>query len=96
MEFHSYNEGLGKTDDWFQDVVVEVPKYTKVVNKKGDGTTFPRKGDTVSCFYTGTLTDGTVFDTNLAKKKPVPLKFKGIIIIIVFLGLQMKKMPNLC
>lgn len=37
----------------------------KSVLKKGDKTNFPKKGDTVSCWYTGTLEDGTVFDTNI-------------------------------
>ncbi|XP_008281232.1 peptidyl-prolyl cis-trans isomerase FKBP3 [Stegastes partitus] len=41
------------------------PRYTKSVLKKGDKTNFPKKGDTVSCWYTGTLEDGTVFDTNI-------------------------------
>ncbi|KAJ3056085.1 FK506-binding protein 2B, partial [Rhizophlyctis rosea] len=59
-----------------KDAPPEPPKYTKQVLKKGDNTNFPKKGDSVACFYTGTLPDGTVFDTNLGKKKPVPLKFK--------------------
>ena len=33
--------------------------------KKGDKRNFPQKGDTVACFYTGKLEDGTVFDTNV-------------------------------
>lgn len=41
------------------------PKFTKAILKKGDKTNFPKKGDTVSCWYTGTLEDGTVFDTNI-------------------------------
>ena len=41
------------------------PKYTKSVLKKGDKTNFPKKGETVSCWYKGTLEDGTVFDTNI-------------------------------
>uniref|UniRef100_A0A096P2M4 peptidylprolyl isomerase n=1 Tax=Papio anubis TaxID=9555 RepID=A0A096P2M4_PAPAN len=48
------------------------PKYTKSVLKKGDKTNFPKRGDVVHCWYTGTLQDGTVFDTNIqtsAKKK---------------------------
>ncbi|KAJ3039615.1 FK506-binding protein 2B [Rhizophlyctis rosea] len=61
------------------DTPPESPKYTKQVLKKGDNTNFPKKGDTVACFYTGTLPDGKVFDTNLGKKKPVPLKFKGLL-----------------
>ncbi|KAM6914971.1 peptidyl-prolyl cis-trans isomerase FKBP3 [Xenentodon cancila] len=64
------------------DVVDEgPPKYTKSVLKKGDKTNFPKKGDTVSCWYTGTLEDGTVFDTNIPtaarkKKQAKPLSFK--------------------
>ncbi|XP_029984768.1 peptidyl-prolyl cis-trans isomerase FKBP3 [Sphaeramia orbicularis] len=57
------------------------PKFTKSVLKKGDKTNFPKKGDTVSCWYTGTLEDGTVFDTNIPaaarkKKQAKPLSFK--------------------
>ncbi|XP_059515310.1 peptidyl-prolyl cis-trans isomerase FKBP3 isoform X4 [Myotis daubentonii] len=44
------------------------PKYTKSVLKKGDKTNFPKKGDVVHCWYTGTLQDGTVFDTNIQTK----------------------------
>ncbi|KAK2864094.1 hypothetical protein Q7C36_003248 [Tachysurus vachellii] len=57
------------------------PRFTKSVTKKGDKTNFPKKGDTVSCWYTGTLEDGTVFDTNIPsvarkKKQTKPLSFK--------------------
>ncbi|KAH6569171.1 hypothetical protein BSLG_007059 [Batrachochytrium salamandrivorans] len=52
------------------------PLFTKQILKKGNGQTLPKKGSTVSCWYTGTLEDGTVFDTNLGKKKPYPLRFK--------------------
>ncbi|XP_004584849.1 peptidyl-prolyl cis-trans isomerase FKBP3 [Ochotona princeps] len=57
------------------------PKYTKSVLKKGDKTNFPKKGDVVHCWYTGTLQDGTVFDTNVQtsskkKKNAKPLSFK--------------------
>ncbi|OPJ90115.1 peptidyl-prolyl cis-trans isomerase FKBP3 [Patagioenas fasciata monilis] len=57
------------------------PKYTKSILKKGDKTNFPKKGDTVHCWYTGKLQDGTVFDTNVqtsAKKKKAakPFSFK--------------------
>ncbi|XP_039546086.1 peptidyl-prolyl cis-trans isomerase FKBP3-like [Pimephales promelas] len=57
------------------------PKFTKSILKKGDKTNFPRKGDTVSCWYSGTLEDGTVFDTNIPasakkKKQSKPLSFK--------------------
>uniref|UniRef100_A0A3B4E737 peptidylprolyl isomerase n=2 Tax=Pygocentrus nattereri TaxID=42514 RepID=A0A3B4E737_PYGNA len=57
------------------------PRFTKAVLKKGDKTNFPKKGDTVACWYTGTLEDGTVFDTNIPtaarkKKQAKPLSFK--------------------
>ncbi|XP_051730300.1 peptidyl-prolyl cis-trans isomerase FKBP3 isoform X1 [Ctenopharyngodon idella] len=57
------------------------PKFMKSILKKGDKTNFPKKGDTVSCWYSGTLEDGTVFDTNIPasakkKKQSKPLSFK--------------------
>ncbi|XP_044773694.1 peptidyl-prolyl cis-trans isomerase FKBP3 isoform X4 [Neomonachus schauinslandi] len=57
------------------------PKYIKSVLKKGDKTNFPKKGDVVHCWYTGTLQDGTVFDTNIQtsskkKKNAKPVSFK--------------------
>lgn len=46
------------------------PKYFKSVLKKGDKVNFPKKGENVSCWYTGTLEDGTVFDTNIPTSRP--------------------------
>ncbi|KAJ1911804.1 FK506-binding protein 2B [Tieghemiomyces parasiticus] len=56
----------------------EQSKYRKQLLVKGDKVNFPKKGDAVSCWYTGQLEDGTVFDTNMpkGKKKGSPLKFK--------------------
>lgn len=75
-----------KIDDKPKDEKAEVvdegpPKFKKAVLKKGDKTNFPKKGDTVSCWYTGSLEDGTVFDTNIPatarkKKQSKPLSFK--------------------
>ncbi|XP_051500455.1 peptidyl-prolyl cis-trans isomerase FKBP3-like [Myxocyprinus asiaticus] len=75
-----------KIDDTHKEIKTETvdegpPKYTKSILKKGDKTNFPKKGDTVSCWYTGTLEDGTVFDTNIPasakkKKQSKPLSFK--------------------
>ncbi|XP_073348841.1 peptidyl-prolyl cis-trans isomerase FKBP3 [Pagrus major] len=76
-----------KIEDKPKEVKTEVvdegpPKYTKSVLKKGDKTNFPKKGETVSCWYTGSLEDGTVFDTNIPaaarkKRQTKPLSFKA-------------------
>ncbi|XP_061668589.1 peptidyl-prolyl cis-trans isomerase FKBP3 isoform X2 [Syngnathoides biaculeatus] len=75
-----------KLDEKPKEVKAEVvdegpPRFTKSTLKKGDKTNFPKKGDTVSCWYTGTLEDGTIFDTNIPsaarkKKQTKPLSFK--------------------
>nr|XP_033807510.1 peptidyl-prolyl cis-trans isomerase FKBP3 [Geotrypetes seraphini] len=57
------------------------PKYIKSILKKGDKINFPKKGDTVHCWYTGMLENGTVFDSNVQasskkKKAAKPLNFK--------------------
>jgi len=46
-------------------VCQEVVKYTKRIVKMGDRSTYPMKGDTVECYYTGRLDGGNVFDTNV-------------------------------
>lgn len=63
-----------------KSTVVEAPKYTKKTTKKGSGGRCPKKGDRVRVFYTGTLENGTVFDTNTkpkGRKPPSPLVFKA-------------------
>ena len=36
----------------------------------GDQTTYPKKGDSLVMHYTGTLTDGKVFDSSIPKGRP--------------------------
>ncbi|NXM76393.1 FKBP3 isomerase, partial [Serilophus lunatus] len=74
-------EAKGKAGKAEEAVEEGPPKYTKSILKKGDKTNFPKKGDTVHCWYTGKLQDGTVFDTNVQssskkKKAAKPLSFK--------------------
>uniref|UniRef100_A0A8C8A9L3 peptidylprolyl isomerase n=1 Tax=Otus sunia TaxID=257818 RepID=A0A8C8A9L3_9STRI len=74
-------EAKGKAAKPEEAVEEGPPKYTKSILKKGDKTNFPKKGDTVHCWYTGKLQDGTVFDTNIQtsskkKKAAKPLSFK--------------------
>merc|ERR1712048_429552 len=43
---------------------------TKQVLREGDGATFPKQGDQLTMHYTGTLPDGTKFDSSWDKGRP--------------------------
>eukprot|EP01108_Squamamoeba_japonica_P005088 TRINITY_DN3974_c0_g1_i1.p1 TRINITY_DN3974_c0_g1~~TRINITY_DN3974_c0_g1_i1.p1 ORF type:complete len:125 (+),score=31.63 TRINITY_DN3974_c0_g1_i1:48-377(+) len=40
------------------------------ITQEGDKKTFPQKGQKCTMHYTGKLTDGTVFDSSVAKNRP--------------------------
>uniref|UniRef100_A0A7R9YC43 peptidylprolyl isomerase n=2 Tax=Pinguiococcus pyrenoidosus TaxID=172671 RepID=A0A7R9YC43_9STRA len=42
----------------------------KEIISEGDGTTYPKTGDRLTMHYTGRLTDGSVFDSSVAKGRP--------------------------
>ena len=48
------------------------------VIKEGDGPT-PKKEDTVKCHYTGTLIDGTKFDSSVDRGQPAEFPVAGVI-----------------
>ncbi len=46
----------------------------RTVTKAGDGVNFPKKGDTVTMHYHGTLTNGTKFDSSIERGQPFKTK----------------------
>lgn len=46
----------------------------KTILREGDGTNYPQKGQKLSMHYSGTLTDGTKFDSSYDRGKPFQFK----------------------
>lgn len=50
---------------------------TKEIITPGDGTSFPQAGQTCKMHYTGTLTNGSKFDSSLDRGKPFEFQVSG-------------------
>jgi len=60
-----------------QEKAQNIKYFTKTVIKKGKGTTFPNKGDSVTVRFKGSLqSNGQVFQDNTNNKKDQALTFK--------------------
>ncbi len=46
----------------------------KEITKQGDGSTYPKKGTTVTVHYTGMFPDGKEFDSSVSRGKPFQFK----------------------
>ena len=68
LEDNKAREGVSVTDSGLQYEVIE----------EGDGPK-PSVDDTVSVHYTGTLIDGTEFDSSVARGEPASFPLKGVI-----------------
>ena len=49
------------------------------IDKKGSGSQRPGKNSTITAHYTGSLLDGTVFDSSLERDEPIKFKLNQVI-----------------
>ncbi len=59
-------------------ITLESGLQYKVI-KSGSGKVHPRKSDTVTAHYKGTLIDGTIFDSSYKRKKPIVFPVNGVL-----------------
>ncbi|MCX6933245.1 MAG: FKBP-type peptidyl-prolyl cis-trans isomerase [Verrucomicrobia bacterium] len=77
-------EGLKQSSDFFAKLkenkaVVELPSGLRYeVVKQGDGAA-PKPTETVKVHYTGTLIDGTVFDSSVQRNEPAEFQLDQVI-----------------
>jgi FKBP-type peptidyl-prolyl cis-trans isomerase len=77
-------EGLKQSSDFFAKLkenkaVVELPSGLRYeIVKQGDGAA-PKPTETVKVHYTGTLIDGTVFDSSVQRNEPAEFQLDQVI-----------------
>lgn len=69
LEHNKSKEGVRTTESGLQIETL----------KKGDGATYPQSNSRVEVHYHGTLIDGTVFDSSVARGKPIEFALHQVI-----------------
>lgn len=70
---------LAELDNRYPDAIKKPSGLWYVVEKEGDGKAHPKMGDKVKVHYHGTLMDGKVFDSSLARRQPATFKVGEVI-----------------
>lgn len=70
---------LKELDNRYPGAIKEPSGLWYIVEKAGDGKAHPKMGDKVKVHYHGTLMDGKVFDSSIARKQPLTFRVGEVI-----------------